>query len=110
MSALERRLSSVVTKAMKRFDVPGAAAGIVHGDEEHRVAAGITCVDFPLDVDPQTLFQIGSPTKTFTATVLMTLVEEGKLDLEKPVRTYLPSFKVQDAKATKDAKVRHLLT
>ena len=110
MTTIERRLSSIVTKAMKRFSVPGVAVGIVHGDDEHRVAQGVTCVDFPLDVDAQTLFQIGSTTKTFTGTVLMMLVQEGKLDLEKPVRKYVPSFKVKDPKATRNATVRHLVT
>jgi CubicO group peptidase (beta-lactamase class C family) len=110
MTPIERRLSSVVAKAMKRFGVPGVAVGIVHGEDEHRVARGITCIDFPLDVDAQTLFQIGSTTKTFTGTVLMTLVEEGALDLEAPVRTYLPSFKVKDPDATAHATVRHLVT
>src|SRR4051794_29338137 len=110
MTPIERRLSSVVAKAMKRFDIPGVAVGIVHGDDEHRVAKGVTCIDFPLDVDAQTLFQIGSTTKTFTGTVLMMLVEEGALDLESPVRAYLPSFKVKDADASKRATVRHLVT
>jgi CubicO group peptidase (beta-lactamase class C family) len=74
------------------------------------VSEGVTCVEFPLDVDSQTLFQIGSTTKTYTGTVLMSLVEEGKLDLEQRVRKYLPSFKVKDAAATRDATVRHLVT
>src|SRR4051812_24575537 len=95
---------------MKRFSVPGVAIGLVlDGDEQH-FAYGVTSVENPLPVDKDTLFQIGSTTKTYTGTLIMMLVEEGKLDLEAPVRTYLPSFKLPDKAAAGEVLVRHLLT
>jgi CubicO group peptidase (beta-lactamase class C family) len=57
-----------------------------------------------------TLFQTGSISKTFTGTVLMMLVEQGKVDLDTPVRTYIKDFRVQDEEASKQVTVRHLLT
>ena len=95
---------------MKRFSVPGVAIGILLDGDEHYCSKGVTAVDFPLDVDKDTLFQIGSTTKTFTATVLMMLVEEGVIDLEAPVRTYLPKFRVPDELTAKSVTVRHLFT
>ena len=110
MPTVRQRLSPIITRAMKRFTVPGVAVGIIHDGAEHHLAFGETCVEFPLPVDKDTLFQIGSTTKTYTGTVLMMLVEEGKLDLEAPVRDYLPSFKLPDAGATGEVRVRHLVT
>src|SRR5439155_26871412 len=55
------------------------------------------------------LFQIGSVSKVWTATIVMQLVDEGKLDLDEPVVTYLPEFKVADADVTARVTTRHLL-
>src|SRR5205809_1112151 len=110
MPTLKQRLAPIVKRAMKRFSVPGVAIGIIHDGEEHTLAAGVTSVEFPLDVDPQTLFQIGSTTKTYTGTALMLLVEEGKVDLDAPVHRYLPSFRLPDADAAAAVTVRHLVT
>jgi CubicO group peptidase (beta-lactamase class C family) len=108
--SIERRLGAVITKAMERFSVPAAAVGVLHDGKEHRVAKGITNVEFPLDVDENTLFQIGSTTKTFTGTVLMTLVESGEVDLDAPVTRYVPKFKLPDKTALAQLRVRHLVT
>lgn len=110
MTTLARSLGPVVNKAMKRFSVPGVAIGILHDGEELRLARGITSVDFPLEVDDHTLFQIGSTTKTYTATLLMMLVEQGEVDLDAPVVEYLPSFCLPDQATTAAATVRHLVT
>jgi CubicO group peptidase (beta-lactamase class C family) len=60
-------------------------------------------------VDGNTLFRIASTTKTFTGTAAMRLVEQGLLDLEAPVRTYLPAFRVQDEAATARVTLRQCL-
>ena len=109
-ASVPRRLRPVLRSAMERFSIPGAAVGIVHDGDEYTVAHGVTAVDFPLDVDEDTMFQIGSTTKTYTATLLMMYVEEGRVDLEASVRDYLPKFKVPDEQATKEVTVRHLVT
>jgi CubicO group peptidase (beta-lactamase class C family) len=62
------------------------AVGVLHGGHFYVGAVGITNVDHPLPVTPQTLFQIGSTSKTFTATALMQLVDEGRVDLNATVR------------------------
>ena len=89
-------LDDFVVNRMAELKIPGVAIGVIAGDREHATGFGVTNVDHPLPVDTDTLFQIGSTTKTFTGTTIMRLVEQGKLDLEAPVRTYLPEFRVAD--------------
>jgi CubicO group peptidase (beta-lactamase class C family) len=63
-----------------------------------------------LEVTPETLFQIGSTTKTLTGTAIMALVERGMLDLDEPVRTYLPDLRLSDEEVARTVTTRHLLT
>ena len=70
----------------------------------------MTSVENPLEVSPETLFQIGSTTKTLTGTAIMALVERGMLDLDEPVRTYLPSLRLSDEEVARRVTTRHLLT
>jgi CubicO group peptidase (beta-lactamase class C family) len=96
--------------AMERLHVPGAAVGITHEGEEEVAGLGVTNVVHPLPVDDETLFQIGSITKTFTGTAVMRLVETGGLDLDEPVRTYLPELRLADEEVAQRVTTRHLLT
>jgi CubicO group peptidase (beta-lactamase class C family) len=63
----------------------------------------------PAPVDGDTVFRIGSTTKTFTGTTMMRLVEQGKVDLDAPVRHYIPDFAVADPSVSADVTVRQLL-
>jgi CubicO group peptidase (beta-lactamase class C family) len=105
-----RELCRGLVAAMARLGVPGAAVGLVDGDTEHIAGFGITNVDHPLPVDGDTLFQIGSTTKTVTGTAALRLAEQGRLDLEVPVRTYLPDLRLADADATSRVTLRHLFS
>jgi len=107
----ERTLNDVVDQAMRRLHVPGVAIGILRSDGvEETTAVGVTSIDNPVPVDADTLFQIGSITKTFTATAVMRLIEAGRLDLEAPVHQYLPELRLADAEVTAKITLRHLLT
>lgn len=103
-------LDAFVAERMAALGVPGAAVGVVLGDQEHVAGFGVTSVEHPLPVDGDTLFQIGSTTKTITGTAMMRLVERGDLDLDAPVRAYLPEFRVADEAVSESALVRHLVT
>ena len=94
----------------EKSGVPGLALGVLHEGAVHAAGWGVTNRDHPLPVTADTLYQIGSITKTFTATLIMRLVEQGKLGLDDPVRRYLPDFRVRDPRATAEATIRHLLT
>ena len=103
-------LKDFIARLMEKKKIPGVAVGILHEGKIYTAGFGVTNVDHPLSVTDETLFQIGSITKTFTGTAMMCLVEMGKLDLDATVRTYLPDFKVADEAATSQATIRHLLT
>jgi CubicO group peptidase (beta-lactamase class C family) len=100
----------VARGSMEELAVPGVALGVLFDGEERTAGLGVTSIENPLDVTPDTLFQIGSITKTFTATAMMRLVEDEKLALDEPVRTYLPDFRVADEDAASRVTVRQLLT
>ncbi|MGC1341135.1 MAG: serine hydrolase [Candidatus Binataceae bacterium] len=103
-------LIAAAADSMKRNFLPGCAIGVIADGQEFSAGLGVTSVDNPLPVDADTLFQIGSTTKTFTATAIMRLVEMGKLSLDEPIRTYLPDFAMRDPDVTAHATTKHLLT
>ena len=105
----EKQLQEAVNEAAERFDVPGVAVGVYFQGEEHYGFAGVTSVENPLPVDDATLFQFGSTGKTYTATAIMRLVEEGKLDLDAPVRRYLPDLKLKDESVAEAVTILQLL-
>lgn len=103
-------LCDFIISEMRRLGVPGVAVGILHEGRERLAGIGVTSVENPLPVTADTLFQIGSTTKTVTGTILMQLVEKGFLDLDEPVRTYLPELRLVDKAAEEGVTPRHLIT
>ena len=103
-------IAALAEAKMKEYGVPGVALGILQGGAMSIRGLGITNIEDPLPVTAHTVFPIASISKTFAATAMMRLVEQGKVDLKAPVRTYLPDFRVRDEAATRDATVWHLLT
>ncbi|MGE5375725.1 MAG: serine hydrolase domain-containing protein [Bacteroidota bacterium] len=99
-----------IRKEMKRLQVPGVSIGMYHNGNEQAAGFGITSIEHPLPVTVDTLFQTGSISKTFTGTLLMMLVEQGRVDLDAPVRKYIKDFKVKDQNVTRKVTVRQLLT
>ncbi|MGJ6966891.1 serine hydrolase domain-containing protein [Streptosporangium sp. G11] len=92
------------------YDVPGASLAFLDGEEVHEFAAGVLNVDTGVEVTTDSLFQIGSVTKVWTATQIMLLVERGELTLDTPVSRVLPEFRVADPEVTKSVTIRHLLS
>src|SRR6476661_5613043 len=112
-SAADPRFDALVSLAeakMKEYGVPGVALGILQNGVPTTRGLGITNVEDPLPVTAHTVFPIASISKTFTATAMMRLVEQGKVDLRSPVRAYLPEFRVRDEAASREATIWHLLT
>ncbi|WP_027944545.1 serine hydrolase domain-containing protein [Amycolatopsis taiwanensis] len=102
---LQKHLPALI----KEHQVPGAAIAVSVGDEVIDYAAGVLNTATGVEATPDSLFQIGSITKVWTATLIMQLVDEGAVDLDAPVRTYVPEFRVADADATEAITVRQLL-
>lgn len=103
-------LDAYVAALQREYHVPGVALGLRHGADEYTAGYGVTNTEQPLPVDADTLFQIGSITKTLTGTVLMALVEQGRVALDAPVRAYLPDLQLADEAVAAQVTVRHLLT
>lgn len=103
--------SKFVETMLKEWEVPGTAVAVVKdGKVVYAEGFGYRDVEKKLKVTPDTLFAIGSCTKAFTATLLGILVDEGKLEWEKPVREYLPTFKLQDNFASEQMTPVDLVT
>ena len=75
-------LGGPIEAAMRELGVPGVAIGVLQAGQEQVAGYGLTNVEHPLPVTPDTIFQIGSITKTFTATAAMRLGEQGTQPLE----------------------------
>jgi len=95
---------------LARVDVPGASFALARGDELVTGAAGVLSRATGYPVTADSYFQIGSVTKVFTASMVMQLVDEGRVGLDEPIRTHLPRFDVGDEVASDTITVRHLLT
>ena len=95
---------------LEALGIPGAAVAVVDGDEVAYSCAGVTGFEHPLPIDPTTIFQIGSISKTFVATCAALLVEAGKLDLDEPVVTFVPDLRLSSDELTAELTTRHLLT
>src|SRR4051794_4853962 len=93
-----------------KYGVPGATLAVLVEGEIGEAASGVLNIRTGASVTSDSLFQIGSITKLWTATIVMQLVDEGKVDLDVPVVTYLPEFKVADSDVTAQVTTRHLLT
>ena len=103
-------LVALTEAKMKEYGIPGVALGVVENGIVTTRGLGITNVEDSLPVTAHTVFPIASISKTFAATAMMRLVEQRKVDLRAPVRTYIPAFEVRDEAASRDATVWHLLT
>ena len=102
-------LEAEVAQVAQELGVPGAAVGVDHRGEREIVTYGVTSVDHGRPVDESTLFQIGSTAKTFTATAIMVLVEQGRIELDRPVRRYLPELRLRDDSTAETLTVGQLL-
>jgi CubicO group peptidase (beta-lactamase class C family) len=105
-----RKLKEFVAREMAAKGIPGVAVGLWYKGKRRTAGFGVTNLDHPLPVTDTTLFQIGSITKTFTALAVMQLVEKGQVELDQPVRSYLPDFQTADEATAVTITVRHLLT
>jgi CubicO group peptidase (beta-lactamase class C family) len=93
------------------WKVPGVALGVIQ-DGQILVRAGFGQRDTErhLPVTPQTVFAIGSASKAFTTMALGLLADENQLDWDRPVREYLPTFRLYDAFAGERMTPRDLVT
>ena len=85
-------LEAYVTRALATWHVPGVSIAIVRNDSVlYTKGFGVRAVGAPATVDDQTLFEIGSSSKAFTATLVAMLVSDGKMRWDAHVSDYLPA-------------------
>lgn len=104
--ALAARLAEAALSAR----VPGASVAILFGDQVVSAATGLLNTESGVTCSPDSLFQIGSITKAYIATLVMQLADDRKLDIDELITAYLPRFKLYDSGAQKTITLRHLLT
>jgi len=110
MAVDQRQWQERLALLAEKHGVPGAVLGILADGEVTEAAYGVLNKRTGVEVTTDSVFQIGSITKVWTGTLIMQLVDEGKLDLDRPVVDYLPEFKVADPDVTARVTTRHLLT
>ncbi|HEV2591956.1 MAG TPA: serine hydrolase domain-containing protein [Gaiellaceae bacterium] len=103
---LETKLAELIAE----HGIPGAQLAVLDGDTVTEVAAGVLTVRTGCPVTPDALFLPGSIGKLYTATLVMMLVDEGKVDLDTPISEYLPDFRVKDPRAADVVTLRNLLS
>ncbi|HEY7173943.1 MAG TPA: serine hydrolase domain-containing protein [Micromonosporaceae bacterium] len=109
LADLEGWLRERLPALMAEHQVPGAAIGVYADGQVIDLAAGVLSKATGVDATADSLFQVGSITKVWTTTLLMQLVDAGELDLDAPVRRYLPEFKLADDAAAATITVRQLM-
>ncbi|WP_022802390.1 serine hydrolase domain-containing protein [Deinococcus ficus] len=107
---LADRFEHEARRLLDELGIPGVTLGLLTPDGDHFVNLGVTSLENPLPVTSDTLFQIGSTTKTLTSLTLSVLEAQGKLKLDDPVRTHLPDFRLSDESVAAALTVRDLLT
>jgi CubicO group peptidase (beta-lactamase class C family) len=111
ITTLDLDLDALAANVMAEWHIPGLALAVLRRDAPPLLQAfGFTDIESRTRVETATLFPIGSITKSFTATGLGLLVDEGKLGWEVPVREILAEFKLKDPVANEKCTLRDLLT
>jgi CubicO group peptidase (beta-lactamase class C family) len=105
----QQALSEFVAATAREYGVPGVAVGILMDGQEMYVSHGVTSLDQPLPVDEKSLFPLGSISKSFTATALLRLASEGRVELTAPVRRYVPELRLADERSAERITVLNLL-
>ncbi|WBQ07529.1 serine hydrolase domain-containing protein [Kribbella sp. CA-293567] len=110
LNEIQTWLQDRLPALLAEHQVPGTAVGVLFGGEVIDHAAGVLSTATAVEATPDSVFQIGSITKVWTTTLVLQLVDEGKVDLDRPLRDYLPEFKIGDEAAAAVITVRQLLS
>lgn len=110
-TAMSSTFDDFVQRIVNEYKIPGIAIGIVKGGKVVLAKGyGFRNLENQKPVTPETVFAIGSNSKAFTATDIAMLVDQHKLDLDVPVRTYLNNFKLKDQYSTDHVTLRDMLS
>jgi CubicO group peptidase (beta-lactamase class C family) len=107
---MDARWQARLDELAAEHHVPGASLAVLHDGAIGEAATGVLNVQTGVETTPKSLFQIGSITKVYTATVVMQLVEEGRIELETPIVEALPELRLADPERAREVTIRHLLS
>ncbi|MGW1364963.1 serine hydrolase domain-containing protein [Streptomyces chartreusis] len=102
----QQRLEALIAK----HDVPAAAVAVVRGNDRSSFAAGVLNRATGVEATTDSIFQIGSVTKTYTASLILKLVDDGLLHLDRPIAADMPELRLADPDVLSRLTLRHLLT
>ncbi len=101
-------LEAVALKELQDAHTPGAAVAVVFGDRViYQRGFGVASVETNEPVRPEMLFRLGSTTKMFTATALVSLAEQGAIDLDRPIGNYVKGLNPKIAQVTGNQLLSH---
>lgn len=103
-------IEDVLPGLLAQHSVPGASVAVLSGDEIFSASSGVLNTLTGVAATTDSVFQIGSITKVWTTTLVMQLVDEGLVELDAPIRRYLPEFTLADDAAAAAITVRQLLS
>ncbi|MFI6599642.1 serine hydrolase domain-containing protein [Nonomuraea sp. NPDC050536] len=110
MSLDERYWQERLDHLAAEHGVPGAALAVHHRGQALSVATGVLHLDTGVTATPDSVFQLGSVGKAYTAALILRLADQGLLDLDEPVLSYLPGLHLADPDVTERLTLRHLLS
>lgn len=106
LEGLEKNLN----EGVERWHIPGASIAVLYNGEIFEAVAGVNNADTKFAATPETLFAYGSVSKILTATTILRLVCENKINLDSPASEYVPEFKAANAIVDKDNIIRRLIS
>lgn len=104
------KIAKLIEELMREYQVPAVQVGIIRGAETILLGGGYGDVGRQIKADENTSFAIGSQTKSFVASALALLAEEGRIGLDTPVREYIPEFAMEDRCVSELLSVRDILS
>lgn len=107
---MKQKLEKAIKQIRERYHVPAIMVGVCKDGESFFIGEGAADIEKNNIADENTLFDIGSATKAFTATSLCILADEGLLCLDDPVKKYIPEFAMYDSYMTEHLTIRDALT
>lgn len=107
---LERKLEKIIENTRRDYNLPSISVSIRTKDGRFDYATGQSDLEANIDAGPDTIYCIGSSTKAFIATALCILSEEEKINLDLPIKTYLPWFKMYDDYTSENLTIRDALS
>ena len=102
-------LQSLLEQRLAEHHIAGASIAIFDHGKIYTASAGYANSMTGVQVDDHTIFQIGSTTKVLTATLLMILSDQGKVNLDAPISDYLPNLKIDNGVPPPSLTVRSLI-